>query len=216
MRTSPPVQSENDAVELARLHAGIEAALSPVAVDAPAPSPEELTPIPPLVREVPVSAWVAPDPNVRLPADAIRRVVRQAAGKFRGCALQRHPDAHGRVDVRFTIGPDGAVSVAREENVTLPDRALRRCILETFFELRFPVPPGQVIEVSYPLVFAEGERPVELREAARVAQKPPPGFEEAYRAGRPVPGLAPTRHESEQSPKPASSCPSGDPMCPEL
>jgi TonB family protein len=208
--------------ELEKLHAGIEAALAPRA-SAPTRSPEaELAPIPPLSREPQVDPAVDSSPSARLPPDSVRRVVRLAAGRFRNCyqdALRRAPKIQGRVVVRFVIGPDGAVSSAQEESATLADRIGRQCVLAAFFDLRFPIPPGQNITVSYPLLFstASADEPVALHDARRVAEAPPPGFEAAFRAGRPVPGPAPSQHQPTKEPAAsASGCTAGDPMCPGL
>ncbi len=208
--------------ELERLHAGIEAELAPQA-SAPARSPAaELAPIPALSREPQLDPPVESSRGARLPPESVQRVVRLASGRFRDCyqdALRRAPKLQGRVVVRFVIGPDGSVSSAREESATLADRIGRKCVLAAFFELRFPIPPGQTIIVSYPLSFSTGnaDEPVALHDARRAAEAPPPGFEEAFRAGRPVPGPAPGQHQPvKERPESASSCTAGDPMCPEL
>ncbi len=122
--------------------------------------------------------------------------------------------------MRFVIGPDGSVARAEEQSASLPDRALRECVLRAFFELDFPNPNEQRIVVEYPLLFArDGKTPLGAIPSARqVAEPPPPGFADAMRAGRragPPPPIVPpfvprTRGVNR------SSCAAGDPMCSEL
>jgi hypothetical protein len=157
----------------------------------------------------------------RLPAQAIRRVVRHSAGGFRECwsaALGRDAQLSGRVVVRFAIGADGSVLRAEELAPTIPDRELRRCLLERFFALSFDNSPGRLIEVEYPLVLRrDGPEPLaELDDASRAAAPPPADFAVAFRAGTPV---SPPRTRAP-APAPAPTprperCQAGDPLCAE-
>ncbi len=95
----------------------------------------------------------------RLPPEVIQRVVRQNFGRFRRCfeATLRAagPDAHGRVSVRFVIGPTGAVKSAAPVSTDLPDATLLKCVGAAFSALTFPHPDGGgEVTVVYPIVFA--------------------------------------------------------------
>jgi hypothetical protein len=129
------------------------------------------------------------------------------------------------VVVSFTIGSDGRVWRAEEELATFPDRDARRCLLQRFFELRFPEPPEQRLTIRYPLLITSGgSRPPEpLRDARRAAAPPPPGFAEAMRSGRRVSEAteapareAPAREAPAPQTAPAKPCRDDDPMCPAL
>jgi hypothetical protein len=93
----------------------------------------------------------------RLPPEAIRRVVQDNHGRFRGCyerGIERNPALHGRVETQFVIGRDGAVTFAVDAGSDLPDRAVVRCVVEVFRDLSFPAPAGGTVGVVYPLTFS--------------------------------------------------------------
>ncbi|MBN1771049.1 MAG: TonB family protein, partial [Deltaproteobacteria bacterium] len=90
-----------------------------------------------------------------LSREVIRRVVRQHQARFRVCyeaALASAPEAAGRVNVRFTIGPDGTVVRASVASTSTGDEALARCIESVVLGMSFPASDGMV-EVSYPFLF---------------------------------------------------------------
>jgi len=212
-----------------RLHAAIRAAVDAeppwwlAAHAAPSGGPASYPPLPALVR----SAYDPTRPrshadDPRLPPETVRRVVRQSSGRFLGCVrrgLRDDPRVRGRVVIRFTIRADGRVSRAEEELATLADREARRCLLSSFFDLRFPAPPEGSLRVRYPLAISSEAAPLvdELHDARRIAEPPPPGFAEAMREGRRVdgsPAAAPAAVPPPSSPP--RSCGSDDPMCGEL
>ncbi|WP_437586046.1 AgmX/PglI C-terminal domain-containing protein [Sorangium sp. So ce1000] len=93
----------------------------------------------------------------RLPPEVIQRIVRQNFGRFRLCyerGLQRDPNLQGRVTVRFTIDPRGAVVNARDGGFDLPDAAVVSCVVRAFHDLSFPAPEGGNVDVVYPVLFA--------------------------------------------------------------
>lgn len=93
----------------------------------------------------------------RLPPEAIRRIVRQNFGRFRGCyasGLVANPALAGRVTARFVIARDGAVAVAQDGGSDLPDRAVVSCVIRAFYGLSFPQPEGGIVTVAYPIVFS--------------------------------------------------------------
>lgn len=177
------------------------------------------TPIAPLVRPGTPGVGALPSDGSRLPPETIRRVLRQSAGRFRECYQRsqlRHGKLVGRMGVRFDIGPDGRVWRAEEENATLADRELRECILMRLFELEFPNPGRQAVTVRYPWSFGQSARPDELPSATRIAEPPPPGFEEAMRDGRPVRTESGPDVPESIPPAAASACDSGDPLCSDM
>ncbi len=202
-----------------RIEAGPSSLMGPEALD-DARNGNALAPIPPLQRERRPRLSKRPrTDHFRLPPNAIRRVVRHQSGKFRRCyqeGVRRNRALAGRVVVQFAIGADGQVWRARESMATLPDREVRRCVLQAFFELTFPNPNRQTIYVEYPLQLSrETTRKLDvLADAARAAQAPPPGFAEAYLAGTPVtrPSTEPPTPTTPPEPPP-SACDPGDPLC---
>jgi hypothetical protein len=207
--------------EQQKLHAAIQASLvapDPSTLPPLPPSDDPVAPLPALVRDgTPVLPPPSPDGS-RLPPEAIRRVLRLSAGRFKECYLHsswRHRDG-GKVSVRFEIGPDGRVWKVQEENVTLPNRELRHCLLSRLFELEFPSPGRQTIVVRYPWSLGAPDGPDRMPDATRIAEPPPPGFEEAMQLGISVaPPLPPDPKAPVRVEKP-TRCVSGDPMCAEL
>jgi hypothetical protein len=92
----------------------------------------------------------------RLPPDAIQRVVRQNAGRFRLCyqrGLEKQPSLRGRVVTRFLIARDGSVSVAADGGSDIADASVTACVTRTFTALSFPEPAGGTVAVIYPFMF---------------------------------------------------------------
>jgi hypothetical protein len=97
--------------------------------------------------------------NGRLPAEVIQRIVRQNYGRFRVCyesGLRSSPTLEGRVEVRFVIGRDGAVSNVSNGNSDLPDPSVVRCVLQAYYGLSFPQPESGIVSVVYPIMFSPG------------------------------------------------------------
>jgi hypothetical protein len=95
----------------------------------------------------------------RLPAEVIRRIVRQNYGRFRLCyeqGLGRNPNLEGRVTVRFVIGRDGAVSNVSNGGSDLPDSNVVNCVVKAFYGLSFPKPEGGIVTVQYPIMLQPG------------------------------------------------------------
>lgn len=94
----------------------------------------------------------------RLPAETIRRIVRQSGGRFRACyqtALLANPSLSGGVTTRFFIGAGGAVQSAQNVSADLPDKSVVSCVTRVFGSLVFPDPPdGRPVTVTYPLSFS--------------------------------------------------------------
>ena len=101
--------------------------------------------------------------NGRLPTEVVQRIVRQSFGRFRLCyerALVSNPTLQGRVNIRFTIGPDGAVTGTTDGGSDLPDAAAVTCVVRSVSSLTFPAPEGGgVVTVNFPINFMPGEGP---------------------------------------------------------
>lgn len=97
--------------------------------------------------------------NGRLPAEVIRRIVRQNFGRFRMCyeqGMARNPNLEGRVGVRFVIGRDGSVSNVGNGGSDIPDSGVVSCVISAFYGLSFPQPEGGIVTVTYPIMFSPG------------------------------------------------------------
>ena len=75
-------------------------------------------------------------------------------GRFRACyesGLAHNPALAGRVEVRFVIARDGAVTIANDTGSDLPDASVRQCIVRSFLTLSFPAPGDGAVTVTYPI-----------------------------------------------------------------
>lgn len=96
----------------------------------------------------------------RLPPEVVQRIVRQNFGRFRLCyenALRHNPTLEGRVVVKFVIGRDGSVPTASDGGSDIRDGTMVDCIVKGFPNLSFPQPEGDVVKVTYPIIFKPGE-----------------------------------------------------------
>lgn len=93
-----------------------------------------------------------------LSASMVLRIARRNFGKLRAChekTLGAAPDTAGRVELAFTVAPDGAVGAPTLKTSTLGHAALEACIVEGAARWRFPpTPDGRAAEVVLPLSFA--------------------------------------------------------------
>lgn len=181
----------------------------------------DLSTVAPLERDPMPPASLDRDGAARLPPETVRRVVRQRFGSLRGCyqrGLAKDPHLAGRFVVQFDIRPDGLVERARELEPSVPDRGVRGCLLQSFFDLRFPAAPSPTPGIRYALALGRGtaDPKLSLGAATRAAEPPPPGFEEALTSGRPVTqeGSKPSSESAEgaRASKP-TACDPDDPLC---
>ena len=92
-----------------------------------------------------------------LSREEIQRTLRRNMASIRHCYEQqvaRQPNLEGRVNVRFTIAPDGSVSSADIASSTLGDVGVEACIKRAVTRIRFPQPQGGSVVVTYPFTFA--------------------------------------------------------------
>src|SRR5262249_21143276 len=95
----------------------------------------------------------------RLPPEVIQRIVRQNYRRFRVCyeqGLTRNPNLQGRVEARFVIGRDGAVTNVMNGATDIPDATVKSCVLSAFYGLSFPSPEGGIVSVTYPIMLTPG------------------------------------------------------------
>jgi TonB family protein len=92
-----------------------------------------------------------------LDRDQINAVIQRNLGQVRFCyenALQVNSKLAGRVAVRFTISPVGAVSVAGVAHSSLDSSKVESCIVSKLKAWQFPKPRGNVaVKVTYPFNF---------------------------------------------------------------
>jgi hypothetical protein len=89
-----------------------------------------------------------------LPADVVRRVVRQSVAAFDACyarGLRSDAKLAGTVNARFVIGRDGAVWYVGDGGSSLHDPAVVSCVLRTVHGLSFPASEGDTVRVTYPI-----------------------------------------------------------------
>jgi hypothetical protein len=95
----------------------------------------------------------------RLDPKVIQEAVRAHYTTFRKCyeeGLGRNAELKGRVSARFVIGRDGAVSNVSNGGSDLPDPAVVSCVLQAFYDIRFPPPDGGIVTVVYPIILEPG------------------------------------------------------------
>lgn len=89
---------------------------------------------------------------------AVKRVMMGRSGAYRFCyeaALKRSPELTGRLEVRFTIEPDGSVSGISATQNELNDK-VRDCIIGQVSKLKFTKPDGGVCVIRWPFKFTPG------------------------------------------------------------
>jgi TonB family protein len=93
--------------------------------------------------------------------EKVRAVIESYLDQVKECyrlAVERRPNAAGRVVVRFTIAATGRVAKAGIESTTLNDAATEACLTKAIYHWKFPPPrSGGVVVVSYPFVFKPAE-----------------------------------------------------------
>jgi hypothetical protein len=88
----------------------------------------------------------------------IDRVVKQHLAQFRFCyerELQKDPELHGKVVMKWVIGKDGRVSTVGVKRSSMDNTRVDQCMESRVRRLRFPAPRGGgIVSVSYPFVFS--------------------------------------------------------------
>jgi hypothetical protein len=102
----------------------------------------------------PVTGEVTPDGGE--PRESLQATLRRASKRAVSCyeqGLKAQPDLSGRVVVRLTISPAGAVTEALIEGSTLRAPPVERCIRALLHDVRFAASPKQRV-ITYPLIFS--------------------------------------------------------------
>jgi len=93
-----------------------------------------------------------------LDKEDIRRVIRSHVADMKTCydaITEAHPDAAGKVMVRFGIAPSGVVQTSCLVSSDLNDTPADRCIVDVPLRWTFPKPEGGGwVVVNYPFVFS--------------------------------------------------------------
>lgn len=123
----------------------------PPAPAAPAPPP---VPAAPTVASAPsyppAGTWGEPD------AAKLKQLFEKRFGEVKRCyeaELQRHPDARGKVTLRFRIVESGAVRSVAVARSTFARRDVPACVAEVVGRWKTPFRPDEPVEVEYPLSF---------------------------------------------------------------
>ena len=84
----------------------------------------------------------------------VESVINRSAGLITYCyekGLQKTSNLKGRVSTKFSINPQGRVSIAKIKNSSLASRSVNTCIINVIKKLKFPKPVGGVqVNVQYP------------------------------------------------------------------
>lgn len=89
----------------------------------------------------------------------VQAVLHENTKTIRKCyqaALPKNPALAGRVNVRFTIRPDGKVENAKDEQSSLPSAGVVNCVLLAVGKLKFPAVKDATTTIVYPFVFEPG------------------------------------------------------------
>ncbi len=90
-------------------------------------------------------------------AASVKRLMRQRAGDLRRCyesALARDARARGKLTLRFTIAPSGAIERVAAERSTFARRDVPACIEEVVRRWTTPFRPAEPVEIEYPFSFS--------------------------------------------------------------
>lgn len=127
---------------------------------------DDAPPPPALRQREPVGRLVVRPPAIqvtegRLDRAAIQRVLSSHMAEVQACyerALQRDPTLGGRIVIDFEIGPEGAVTDARQRASTMSTPQVAQCVLSLVRTWRFPAPASGPVRVTYPFVFRSAAR----------------------------------------------------------
>lgn len=146
----------------ARAITGLLAALAlvPACERAPEPAPPmaSATPSPPpgapaerARRSIGEVTWGEPD------AAKVRRLMLQRAADVRRCyesALAQDERARGKLTLRFTIAPSGAIERVAAVRSTFARKDVAACIVDVVRRWTTPFRPAEPVEVEYPVSFS--------------------------------------------------------------
>ena len=68
--------------------------------------------------------------------------------------LVKNPKLFGKITIRFIIGKDGRVSMAKVQSSTMHNKIVENCVVRVFYQMAFPKPRGGgIVIVTYPFIF---------------------------------------------------------------
>ncbi len=119
---------------------------------APSPPPSSAAPLaPPHPVYPPAPDWGEPD------MPKVRRLFEARFAEVKRCyeaELQKHPDAKGKLTLRFTIVESGALRYVTVAKTTFQRRDVPSCIVEVVRRWKTPFHPNDPVEVEYPFSFS--------------------------------------------------------------
>jgi hypothetical protein len=124
-------------------------AASPVQSAEPASSAPAPAPPHPVFAAAP--DWGEPD------MPKVRRLFEARFAEVKRCyeaELQKHPDARGKLTLRFTIAESGALRGVSVASTTFDRRRVPACVEQVVARWTTPFRPAAPVEVEYPFAFA--------------------------------------------------------------
>jgi hypothetical protein len=125
-------------------------AVSPLA--SPAPSSPRAPPAePPHPLYAPAPDWGEPD------TPKVRKLFEARFAEVKRCyeaELQKHPDARGKLTLRFTIVESGALRYVTVAKTTFQRRDVPSCVVAVVRRWKTPFHPDEPVEVEYPFSFS--------------------------------------------------------------
>jgi hypothetical protein len=125
----------------------------------PPPAPAAAPPAPPAVPALapPPAPARAAEPSWGEPDGAkVKRLFQTRFAEVKRCyeaELQTHPDARGKLTLRFTIAEDGALHHVAVARSTFARDDVPKCVASVVRRWATPFRPGDPVEVEYPLSF---------------------------------------------------------------
>jgi TonB family protein len=94
-----------------------------------------------------------------LDKELVRKVIQDHRSQIRTCyesLLNQFPNLNGKVQVQFTIGPDGRVLSSKVAQSSASNGQLEQCVASRVSLWQFPKPKGGgLVVVSYPFIFKQ-------------------------------------------------------------
>ncbi|HEX2734476.1 MAG TPA: AgmX/PglI C-terminal domain-containing protein [Polyangiaceae bacterium] len=94
------------------------------------------------------------EPSDDIDPEIIGAAVRTNSAHFQMCyeeGRQANPELAGRIEVRFSINPDGTVGQAMAAETSLPTQ-VTKCVIHAFYKLQLPRQEAAII-AQYPMFF---------------------------------------------------------------
>jgi outer membrane biosynthesis protein TonB len=98
----------------------------------------------------PIGSWGEPD------AAKLKKLFEKRFAEVKRCyeaELQRHPDARGKITLRFRVVESGALRDVEVAKSTFARKDVPACVAEVVGRWTTPFRPDEPVEVEYPLSF---------------------------------------------------------------